>query len=54
MKHPLEEAIKLHQKHMDKPTTATKKSQEEMMKLLKEHKKNMEKNTKEYMSCAKS
>jgi len=34
-------AIDLHEKHMKKPYTATPESQEVLMKLLKDHKKEM-------------
>lgn len=37
MKDSLKKAINLHQKHMDKPKTATAKSQESMMKMMKKH-----------------
>lgn len=36
VKNPLDVAIKLHEKHMDKPATATAASQVYLMKLLKE------------------
>lgn len=42
----LNKAIKLHELHMEKPKTATPKSQEELMMLLKEHKKEMTNSTK--------
>lgn len=38
---PLEEAIELHQRHMDDPGTATMKSQEKLMALLKEQQRMM-------------
>jgi len=41
MKHLLDKAIKLHKKHMKKPETATMKSQEEMMGMMKKHKEEM-------------
>ncbi len=41
MKHSLNKAIKLHDTHMKKPSTATMKSQKEMMTMLKTHKKEM-------------
>jgi hypothetical protein len=37
----LNKAIKLHKEHMKKPSTATPKSQEKLMDLMKEHKKEM-------------
>ena len=39
--HKLNKAIKLHEDHMKKPSTATPSSQEKLMKLMKEHKKEM-------------
>ena len=41
MKHSLDKAIKLHEKHMKKPETATMKSQEQMMGMMKKHKEEM-------------
>lgn len=41
MKHSLDKAIKLHDKHMKKPETATMKSQEQMMGMMKKHKEEM-------------
>lgn len=41
MKHSLDKAIKLHDKHMKKPETATRKSQEQMMSMMKKHKEEM-------------
>lgn len=41
MKHSLNKAIKLHSLHMIKPKTATIKSQEEMMTMMKKHQKEM-------------
>lgn len=41
MKHSNKKAIKLHQKHMDEPKTATMKSQKEMMNMMKRHEKEM-------------
>lgn len=37
MKDPLQEAIKLHETHMENPATATMKSQRELMGLMREH-----------------
>ena len=34
---PINKAIELHQQHMDDPSSATPKSQEQLMDLLKEH-----------------
>lgn len=44
--HSLNKAIKLHDKHMKKPVTATMKSQEDMMGMMKKHKKEMKPKTK--------
>lgn len=41
MKHSLDKAIKLHDIHMKKPSTATMKSQKDMMAMLKKHKREM-------------
>ena len=40
-KNKLKEAIKLHEEHMKKPSTATPKSQEKLMELMKAHQKEM-------------
>lgn len=39
MKHSLDKAISLHEKHMKKPKKVTMPSQEKLMKLMKQHKK---------------
>lgn len=41
MKHSLDKAIKLHNKHMKMPQTATMKSQKDMMDMMKKHKQEM-------------
>ncbi len=46
MKHSLDKAIKLHNKHMKNPETATMKSQEQMMGMMKKHKEEMKGKTK--------
>lgn len=42
----LDKAIRLHEKHMKKPATATMKSQDDMMKMMKKHKKETKPKTK--------
>jgi hypothetical protein len=37
MKHSLSKAIRLHERHMRNPETATMQSQAEMMRLLRKH-----------------
>lgn len=46
MKDSLNKAIALHKVHMKKPKSATMKSQEEMMTLMKKHKKEMKPSSK--------
>lgn len=41
MKNALNKAVKLHKVHMKKPTTATEKSQEALMRLMQKHKQEM-------------
>lgn len=41
--HKLDKAIKLHETHLSKPHSATPKSQEKMMSLMKGHKTDMAK-----------
>ena len=50
----LDEAIKLHQIHMDKPSTATESSQKKLMNLIKSAKMDMTKDMKVHKSKVRS